>query len=69
MFRKTVPAKTHTPLFASDAYPDSKPKKVKNTLPKSLNTYEVIREKVVQEMQPKAPKPEPKPAGKKKLLT
>jgi hypothetical protein len=72
MFKKTVPPKTHTPLFASDAYPESKPKtscKCSSTLPRSLNSYEVIRDKVVHDMKPKAIKTEPHKPVKKKLLT
>ena len=61
--------KPQAPVFASDVRPDCKPKKTNNTLPKSLHTYEIRRDKVVNDMQPKAPKPEPKPAGKKKLLS
>lgn len=69
MFKKTVPPKTHTPLFASDASPDNQSKKSKDTLPKNLNSYEVIRDKVMHDMQPKVRKPEPKATGKKKLLS
>jgi hypothetical protein len=61
--------KDHKPLFASDVYPDSKPKKTKNTLPQTLNNYEIIRDKVRHEMQSKvAPSAEAKQTGKKKLL-
>ena len=76
MFQKTLPRKTHTPLFASQVYPEGKPKKVDNTVPKSLNTYEVIRDKVMHDMKPKAApreslgtNPKPKGVGKKKLLS
>ena len=69
MFKKTVPSKSHTPLFASDVSPDSQTKKSKDTLPKNLNSYEVIRDKVMHEMQPRLRKPEPKATGKKKLLS
>jgi hypothetical protein len=69
MFKRTLPAKAHTPLFASDAYPEGKPKKKTDTLPKSLNSYEVIRDKVIQEAQPRVAKAQPKQAVKKKLLT
>ena len=69
MFKRSIPAKTHSPLFASDAYPEGKPKKSSNTLPKSLNSYDVIRDKVIQEMKPKEIKAEPKPVVKNKLLT
>ena len=68
MFHRTLPKKTVTPLFASQVYPDGKVKKVDNTVTKSLNTYEVIREKVIHDMEPKVSKPEPKQSAKKKLF-
>jgi hypothetical protein len=69
MFHQSLPIKNHKPLFASDVYPDSKPKKTKNTLPQTLNNYEIIRDKVLHEMQSKvAPSAEAKQTGKKKLL-
>ena len=54
MFKPTVPKKTHSPLFQSDAYPERKPKKVAQKLPQSLNSYDIIRDKVINEMEPKA---------------
>jgi len=69
MFKKTVPSKSHTPLFASDVSPKSQVKKSKDTLHKNLNKSEIIRDKVTHDMQPKARKPEPKATGKKKLLS
>ncbi len=70
MFKRTVPKKQTAPLCASQEYPDGKVKKVDNTtVTKSLNTYEVIREKVINDMEPKVSKPEPKQQVKKKLFT
>jgi hypothetical protein len=69
MFKRTVPKKQTAPLFASQVYPDGKVKKVDTTVTKSLNTYEVIREKVINDMEPKVSKPEPKQHVKKKLFT
>ena len=69
MFKQSLPQKNHKPVFASDVYPDGKPKKTTSTLPKSLNNYETMRDKVVGEMQTKVTAPTPKAApGKKKLL-
>ena len=54
MFKPSLQPATHRPLFAHEVYPDGKVKQ-KNTLPKSLNSYEVIRDKVNSEMQQKVP--------------
>ena len=69
MFKQSLPQKNHKPVFASDVSPDGKPKKTTSTLPKSLNNYETIRDKVIGEMQTKVTAPTPRAApGKKKLL-
>ena len=69
MFTPTVPKKTHTPLFASDASPEGKPKrKTMAKILSNLNSYEIIREKVTNDMQPKAVSNAPTKPEKKKLL-
>jgi hypothetical protein len=67
MFKPSLQPTAHRPLFASEVHPEGKPK-AKNTMPKSLNSYEVIREKVTTKMHEKMPKPEQPKATKKKLL-
>ena len=72
MFRNTKPKSNPKPVFASDVYPDGKPmKKPKETLPRSLMNYDIIRDKVQNDMQPK-PTPQiaegKQAGGKKKLL-
>ena len=67
MFKPSLQPTAHRPLFASEVHPEGKPK-AKNTLPKSLNSYAIIREKGTTEMHEKMPKPEQPKATKKKLL-
>lgn len=68
MFKPSLQPAAHRPLFAHEVYPDGKVKQ-KNTLPKSLNSYEIIRDKVNSEMQQKAPlKTDTPKQTKKKLL-
>ena len=69
MFTPTVPKKTHSPLFASDASPEGKPKrKTMAKIPSNLNSYEIIREKVTNDMQPKAISETATKPVKKKML-
>ena len=57
MFRRSVPTKSHTPIFPSEVHPEAKMKKNSdNTVSKSLNSYEVIRDKVMHDMAPKPAK-------------
>ena len=67
MFKPSLQPTAHRPLFANEVYPEGKPQ-AKNTLPKSLNSYEIIREKASTEMHEKMPKTEQPKATKKKLL-
>ena len=69
MFRRSVPPKSHTLAFPSEVHPEAKIKKQSNnTVSKSLNSYKVIRDKVMHDMTPKPSKAQPKAAVKKKLL-
>jgi len=71
MFRIQPSGKPRPPVYPSDVRPDRKVQKPDHTMPKSMDSYEVIREKVMGEMQPKVaiPKKGPSKGVKKKLLT
>jgi hypothetical protein len=71
MFKIPTTGKPRPPVFPSDVRPDRKVQKPAQTMPKSMDSYEVIREKVLGEMQPKVaiPKKGPTKGVKKKLLT
>ena len=68
MFKHSLSPTSHKPLFANEVHPEGKVQKKANVLPKSLNSYEIIRDKVVHEMQTKMPKVEPKVDAKEKLI-
>jgi len=51
--------KTSKPIFPSDVAPNNKVTKFKETYSQALMNYEVIRDKVQSNFNPKQPTPEP----------
>ena len=73
MFNPTKkPKKSNKPIFPSDVAPGNKVKAFKETFPQTLMNYDIIREKVQSQFQPKAPAAQvadtKKPSGPRKLL-
>jgi hypothetical protein len=75
MFKHSTPKKSAKPakqIFPSDVYPSGKvTKKPKETMPQSLMNYDIIRDKVQGQLQPRTTPQvveSKKPGSKKSLL-
>ena len=72
MFHTKQSKKVTKPIFPSDVTPNGKTKKYKETHSQTLMNYEIIRDKVQSQFQPKTPAVEiaatKKPNGQRKLI-